>query len=311
MRFLATAPIILAILLASGCSRARVTTDLRADGTYTRTVALTGQEKKAGGMQMGSMEESFVLPSGKDWKSSEAKKDEDRTVTFVRAVAAGQVVKGDLSLREGEGDQLLLVNSVSITRLGPHRFEYKETLHWAGSPPKGANHMSPADLEEIKASLPGPLATDDNALALGKRAGELALPLLFGPGDPLLAISLLHPDLAERRASQRIGSVLLQALEQQFGDKLTPLQRREIARKLIAKAFSSNKPAQPDPSAGPPSKGGSGFIPLMFVLKTPGRIASSNGEVDELTGEVYWALFSEAASMKDLVLTAVCEFAQK
>jgi hypothetical protein len=42
-------------------------------------------------------------------------------------------------------------------------------------------------------------------------------------------------------------------------------------------------------------------------VKSPGRVNSSNGEADELTGEVYWALFPEAASMKDVVLTAVCE----
>ena len=53
----------------------------------------------------------------------------------------------------------------------------------------------------------------------------LIMPLMFGPGDPLLAIGLMHPDLAARRASQRIGSVLPKALEEQFGDKMTPLER--------------------------------------------------------------------------------------
>ena len=45
----------------------------------------------------------------------------------------------------------------------------------------------------------------------------------------------------------------------------------------------------------------------MFVLRTPGRVVSSNGEVDEFTGEVYWALFPEGAALKDITLTAVCE----
>jgi hypothetical protein len=45
----------------------------------------------------------------------------------------------------------------------------------------------------------------------------------------------------------------------------------------------------------------------MFILKTPGRIVSSNGEVDELTGEVFWALFDAAAALQDVVLTAVVE----
>jgi hypothetical protein len=42
-------------------------------------------------------------------------------------------------------------------------------------------------------------------------------------------------------------------------------------------------------------------------VKAPGRVVSSNGEVDELTGEVFWGLFSEAAAFKDVVLTAVVE----
>jgi hypothetical protein len=36
-------------------------------------------------------------------------------------------------------------------------------------------------------------------------------------------------------------------------------------------------------------------------------VVSSNGEVDDLTGEVFWGLFSEAAGFKDVVLTAVVE----
>jgi hypothetical protein len=29
----------------------------------------------------------------------------------------------------------------------------------------------------------------------------------------------------------------------------------------------------------------------MFILKFPGKVVSTNGQIDELTGEVYWALF--------------------
>jgi hypothetical protein len=45
----------------------------------------------------------------------------------------------------------------------------------------------------------------------------------------------------------------------------------------------------------------------MFVVKSPGKVISSNGELDELTGEVYWALFPPAASLKPVVLTALVE----
>jgi hypothetical protein len=48
----------------------------------------------------------------------------------------------------------------------------------------------------------------------------------------------------------------------------------------------------------------------MFIVKIPGKVISSNGEVDELTGEVYWALFPQAAALKPVVLTAVVEMDQ-
>jgi hypothetical protein len=137
---------------------------------------------------------------------------------------------------------------------------------------------------------------------------ETAMPMLFGPGDPLLTIGLLHPDLAGRRLSQRIGGLMMKALEEQFGDKMTPAQRRDVTLKLIETSVMQSRPSMPDASSGPPKQGkGSGLTPLMFVVKTPGKIVSSNGETDELTGEVYWALYPPAAALKPVVLTAVIQ----
>jgi hypothetical protein len=104
---------------------------------------------------------------------------------------------------------------------------------------------------------------------------------------------------------------MLKALEEQFGDRMTPGQRRDVTLKLIQASFAQAEPKAPEPSAGPPTvKGGSGLTPLMFTVKSPGKVISSNGELDELTGEVYWALFPPAASLKPIVLTAVVEMDQ-
>jgi hypothetical protein len=164
------------------------------------------------------------------------------------------------------------------------------------------------DLAELKAALPKQLATDENARAVAEKTASLAIPVLFGPGDPLLAIGIMHPDLASRRASQRIGALMIKALEEQFGDKMTAAQRRDVALKMIDTTLAKTRVGKPDPSSGPPSKGSSsGLTPLMFILKTQGKIVSSNGEMDELTGEVFWALFPEATGLKPVVLTAVVE----
>ncbi len=302
MRYLA---LVFSLAVLTGCARARVTTEIRSGGSWTRTVALTGQEKKEGQMDMdGSIEDSFIVPSGEGWKSGTEKKDSNVTTTFVRTFAAGTPLKGDLSIK-GDGKPML-VNEVSVTRLSPKRFEYKETLRWTG--PASPVIVKPEDVAGLKAKLPASLATEENARGLANKMTDLILPLMFGPGDPLLAMGLLHPDLAGKRASQRIGSLLVKALEEQFGDKMTPAERRQVALSLIETSVAQAKPKQPDPSAGPPSgdKGG-GLTPLMFVLKSPGKIVSSNGELDELAGEVFWALFPPAAALKPVVMTAVVE----
>jgi hypothetical protein len=304
-------PALAALALLTGCSRARVTTEIRSGGAFTRSVALTGQEKKEGQMDMGgAIEDSFVVPTGAGWKSTSDKKDANLTTTFVRTFAAGATSKGDLTIK-GDGANPALISEVVVTRLTPKRFEYRETLRWDGPPPDGMK-IKPEDLTALKAALPKALATDENANGIAQKVAELAMPTFFGPGDPLLAIGLLHPDLAARRMNQKIGGLMMKALEQQFGDKMTASQRREITLKLIDTWMAQSKPAAPDPAKGPPSSGKSSSIltPLMFVVKSPGKVISSNGEVDELTGEVYWALFPPAAALKPVVLTAVLEFDQ-
>jgi len=309
MRLIAISSALAAALFVCACGRARVTTVIKPDGSWTRTVVLVGQEKKEGQMTP-AIEETFAVPSGPAWKTHEEKKGDERTLTFERTLALGAKVAGDVTIKAPEKGRVNLVNEATVTRVGPHRFEYRETLHWKGDPPKGFATVKPEELAKIKANLPAPLATDANAQALAQKTAELSIPLLFGPGDPLLATGFLHPDLAVRRLGQRIGGVMIKALEEQFGDKLTVAQRREIARHVIEETFSS---VTATPKIGPPDPGSSGpgnnatFVPLIFIVKAPGRVVSSNGEVDDLTGEVFWGLFSDAAAFKDLVFTAVVE----
>jgi hypothetical protein len=303
--------LVIAVML-TGCARAHVETAIRADGSWVRTLTFTGQEPKAEGMQVTPvLDETFVMPKGGGWKTVEEKKaDGVVAITLERAVAAGGSLEGDISIKDSKAPgKLRMVNEVTVKRTAPHQFEYRERLQWKGDPAsKLLGDIKPEDLGKIKAALPKPLATDDNARALANTVAELAVPVLFGPGDPLLAIGMLHPDLAVYRANQRLGVLMMKALDQQFGDKLTPAERREVARRLIQDTFSSSKLSQPDPkAAATPSGTNTGLTPLIFIVKAPGRVVSSNGELDEFSGDVFWALFEEAASFKDVVLTAVVE----
>ncbi|GEM_PF-4663020 len=47
------------------------------------------------------------------------------------------------------------------------------------------------------------------------------------------------------------------------------------------------------------------LIPFSFVVVMPGKIVSTNGELDG--NEVIWALFSDSVAVGDLVLEATCE----
>jgi hypothetical protein len=135
MRLFPALAIVLCLL--AGCSRARVTTEIRGGGAFTRTVALTGQEKKEGQMNLGdAIEDDFVLPSGEGWKSHNEKKDSNVTAIFERSFAAGAPVKGDLSIK-GEGTTPVLVNEMTVARLAPAKFEYREFEAGGSHHPEG------------------------------------------------------------------------------------------------------------------------------------------------------------------------------
>ena len=314
MRSVLTSILFAAALLLSACARARVTTQIQSDGSWTRTVALTGQRRTDGFQPAPTLEDTFVVPAGSGWKSTEEAQDNNRTLTLERTLPAGATLEGDVSIRSsepGKGPEpgkLRLVNHVAVKATGPHQVEYRETLHWTGPPGKLLGDIRPEDLARLKSHLPRALATDANAHALLDKVTELSVPVLFGPGEPLLAIGLLHPDLALYRANQRIGAVLVKALEQQFGEKMQPAERRNAAKQLIQEALNSAKISQPDPTTAATAPANSaGLTPLMFIVKPPGKVVSTNGEIDEFSGEIFWALFEEAATYEDVVLTAVLE----
>src|SRR5271165_5864893 len=177
MRPLAILSVLAAAILLSGCARARVTTHIQSDGSWIRTLALTGQQKTGGVQATPTLEDTFVVPAGPSWKSSEETKDNNRSVTLERSLPAGATLDGDLSIKSPEPGKLRLVNHVTIKAAGPHQLEYRETLHWTGAPRKLLGDIRPEDLARLKSHLPKALATDANARALVDRTAELSVPV--------------------------------------------------------------------------------------------------------------------------------------
>jgi hypothetical protein len=261
-----------------------------------------------GGMMGPKLEDVFALPATPGWTVTRAKKDNELIVKASRTFKAGAAAPPDIVVKGAKG-ATLLTNTLSIKEVTPGRWEYKETLHWSGDRPDDMKRV-PAEVHAaLKEALPAGLATEENLQALGQQAFREVWRALFGPGEPLLTMILLHPDLAERKAMRSIGRAINSALVERFGDKLSQDQRGEIVRRIVKKAMDDTNvstKAKADPQAKQQSDPGA-MAAMMFVVKLPGKIVATNGEQDEITGEVYWALYAEAAAVGDVTMTATCE----
>jgi len=236
-----------------------------------------------------------------------------------RAAAPGETLRQDVVVRgkiKGSPGRLL-VNEVTVRPAGPGRVEYREVLHWQGEVPKEITAPQPEMLKALRDTLPPALTTDEAVLRDVALLTQRELyRMLFGPGDLILGYILLHPDLAERRIQQRLGGALLKALEAKFGDRMTLAERRGAARKILTAALaasevSSKAKSGPEMAAaggpGGGDKDGNAPVALTFAVKAPGKVIETNGEYDELSGEIFWTLYPEAAAAGDVVLSAVCE----
>ncbi len=306
MRSLLTSFLFAAALLLSACARARVTTQIQSDGSWTRTVALTGQQKTDGFQLAPTLEDTFVIPAGSGWKSTEEVQDNNRTLTLERTLPAGahaawrrvhqkfrtwqesrtrQAAAGEPRRRQSDGTP-----SIGISR--------DAALDRPSQQAPGRYSTGGLGALEI-ASSAGPGHRCQCPGACWTRRRCCRCPFCLGQGDPLLAVGLLHPDLALYRANQRIGAVLVKALEQQFGEKMQPAERRECRQATHSGNARSperyRNPIPPPPRLPPPNS--AGLTPLMFIVKPPGRVVSTNGEIDGFSGEIFWALFEEAADV--------------
>lgn len=301
-------PLLSAVLC--GCARMSATTELKPDGTITRRLEFHAPAADNGqGPGLGpKAEDIFAFPVAPAWTVTRAKKDQELIIKAERTLKASDMMPSDVKLKGAKG-AALVTNTLSVRQLAPGRWEYRETLHWNGERPDDMKRV-PAEVKAaFKEALPPALATPENIQALGEIATREVWRALFGPGDPLLSMVLLHPDLAERKVMRRIGVAINTALVERFGDKLTQEQRGNMVRRIVRKAMedtSSSTKAKADPQAAQDSSP-AGMAAMTFVVKLPGKIVSTNGERDDITGEIYWALYAEAAAVGDVTMTAVCE----
>lgn len=214
---------------------------------------------------------------------------------------------------------LLLSNTVTVRTLPSGRMEYREVIRWRGKKPNELETATPELAVALKKALPASIASDATVInRLGAAMQREMWSLIFGPGDPLLSLVLFHQDLAEFRIQKRLGQTVEKTLATELGNRMSETERKETVRKMVAlmtdqglnqvKSKANAGPGGPPPSAeGGNDMGQSVPISMLFRVRMPGKVVATNGELDENTGEVVWAMYSMAPAAGDVTLTAECE----
>lgn len=327
----------LGVLLA-GCAHETATTTVRSDGSWTRKAIYTiakSDEKGPGAPKQLNLRDLFTPPEGKGWKVVQSKtgdKPPQITLTAVKEVALAETITGDLTVKAAtaKGQQPVRVANTAVVRpAGPGRWRYTETFHWLGAKPNIAKEMAPLVRQSIKKSLPQGFATDANARVLSLHIERTLWKTLFSPPEPLLLdfydnllpiTGFSDPDERVSVLTRRLGPGLETALQETFGARMPAPQRHQTAMRL-ARQITDDTGAQagkgdkmggsagkgPGTDAATESFGGMYPVAITLAVKMPGRIAETNGLIDELAGEVYWTLYPQAALEQDITLYAVFE----
>lgn len=295
-------PLLVASTMLAGCARTTTTTEVRADGSWDRKVSFSmGGE----GMDIGvKLEDVFALPKGEGWKVDLKREKEEVTYTATRRMKLGEVLRGDMTVMAA--GKVVLENTVSVREVDSN-YHYSETYSWKGEKPEELEKPIPELVAELATSLPSSVTKEDHEFLALKLQAEIWR-TLFGPGDPIILQLLTQPDFAERKMRQRMGKAVLALFRERLGDRLTEAQRLKAAQAVmnmdrVKSVFDPQERAEETRKSDKPGV----LVSMAIVVKLPGQVVSSNGEVDPITNEVFWAMLPEAAALGEVTLTAVCK----
>jgi hypothetical protein len=287
--------------VTSGCVRSSVSTYVGTDGSWGRTLKFHAASD-------AELAERFVLPAEKPWFVSRARLGNSTQYTARRILLPDEGLQHDLTIRDGDdaSREGRLVNEVTVRQPTAGRWEYREVLHWRGPRPPEVTEPDRRLLVGIESALPSGLVSESVARDLGKGLLADLWRISFGPGEPLLWEATAHPDLCERRVRLRLRAAADQQLLEKFGSRLPPAERQAAALRLAGVAITTTRLSDiRDRSQS--SQMQAALIPLTFAVSLPGKPVATNGELDEANGEIFWGLYSGAAMVEDVVLTAVSE----
>ncbi|HLO98355.1 MAG TPA: hypothetical protein VK171_07150 [Fimbriimonas sp.] len=299
MKLSSFVPMLLA-LFAVGCAKTSSTTVVEENGNWTRTVKYTIGKDPAGDKWM----DVFALPEDGTFKKSEVTKESEKSTTLSKSYKVGIDPITDIIVKDAGVTRLK--NYVMVREIAPGKFEYYEKIVFPEPKTDKMDEDSAKYIARIKEALPAGIATEEELKQLSKKSIVGLMRLMFGPDDHLFGTLLLNPDGAGRRLKFKIAKQQYDLLRATFGTKLTDEQLQATVKKLLADFDAQDvaKSNQPDPQS-PTPQSNSDFIGISVAVKMPGTLVETNGDIDPLTGEVFWDLASNSAELEPVELRAV------
>lgn len=297
-------PILALAALLAGCRQTSSTTEVRDDGSFTRSVKLMASDVTPDSTL--KMPDVFVLPKAPEWKVNETPPtiQGGTTIEANGTFRFGQDIT-DIGLKQK--GKVVLVNSVQVKEVTPGVYEYREVFTWKGE--RNKQDDGGAKIRERLDLILGP----DSKIPAEKReqmvtvADRLLTQMLFGPPEPYLTVAIASPEFFFRKIRGVMGPKLLAAAERIFGDAMSPDERKQFVAKLLDPELATaqaqaSAPSQPSGSEEEASD--EQPTTLTMVVKMPGTLTETNGLIDPITGEVYWTMFSDAAQRSHVEIYA-------
>ncbi|MEP6754708.1 MAG: hypothetical protein ABJA67_04335, partial [Chthonomonadales bacterium] len=213
-------------------------TNVNADGSWNRHLeygytSLQYFDKRGHVTKSESSIDHLAFPITRDWSMSKTynKRSKMAKVTATRSMHLGEVVKSTLVVSWGNP---LLDSVSSVKQIGPHRFEYRETLHWFGPRITATSYaFDIAYNAAIRSAFSPQVATKADTGALRKPVLREFWHYVYGPPDVRFMEFFVHRKSSERQMILRIGPALEKVFGDQFGNRINKDQRRTAARTFI------------------------------------------------------------------------------
>lgn len=288
-------------LFLVGCAKTSAESVVNADGSWTRTLKLTV------GKEMGEEKwmDIFAMPAGAEWKKFEEIKDDEKVTTLTRSFPVGNDAITDIIVREKETTKLK--NYVVVRRLESGKLEYYEKIVFLAGDADKKKQDFDVYIKDLKAAMPEGKATDEDYQVLAKKTLTSITRMMFGPDDHLMGSLILNPDGAARRLRIKIAQQQDKLLAEQFGDRLSKEERAQVISKLLSQFDSKKLVEKNKPNESDPSQSSANMVGMSVAVKLPGKILETNGEIDPITGEVFWDFASASAEVDVLELRAICQ----